>query len=700
MTAAARKGATMQPSPDVTAAFLRNYWRHVEGGWVTLFSIDRTTGDRATHWAETERVVDLANVAANLTRSDRCVWFGAATRHEKLPNGDRGAAKDCDLFPGLWVDIDIAGPAHERADLCRDEAAAHALINAYGLAPTVVIHSGWGLQAWWMLAEPITLGEAASILPRWGATWIEIGRAQGVYVDNVFDPARVMRVPGTCNHKVLTNVRPVTVLSEDWTIAWGLDDIEPTLREAPVDPDPAPRRDGTPYVGATRPGDAFNARHEGGEILERFGWTLDRTDRTTGDRHYVRPGKQRRQGSGATVYANDGHTAVYTTSVPGLQPRNPYKPFGLYAALAHGGDHSAAARTLAANGYGSGPVKRDVLGDICDPERIENMLSKDDETEDDKTARELLGMLVDWDVFWADETVPEEWLVEPVIPAKRSISIHAPGGTGKSLLALYLAANAATGRPVFGLPSGPKRRVLYLDYEMTDNDLRERLESFGFGPSVDMSNLRYALLPSIAPLDTDAGAATVIRWAELVDAELVIIDTFARAVSGDENEADTVRAFYRLTGARLKAAGRAMVRIDHTGKDPDKGARGTSAKRDDVDVVWRLTALEGGLRLKAEKRRMSWVKETIELRLDDEDDLAYKIIGGGGTTWPLRTKECADDLDRIGAPKGITTRRATDALRAAGIKYRRQVVVAAVRFRNEPGLRREEAPEPDYSGLA
>ena len=124
----------------------------------------------------------------------------------------------------------------------------------------------------------------------------------------------------------------------------------------------------------------------------------------------------------------------------------------------------------------------------------------------------------------------------------------------------------------------------------------------GYGPDDDLAHLHYALLPPLAPLDGRAGGDDVVARAAACEAELVVIDTFGRAVSGDENEADTVRAWYRLTGQRLKADGRAFLRIDHAGKDLERGQRGTSAKNDDVDIVWRLNRLDaGGFRLRRQE---------------------------------------------------------------------------------------------------
>ena len=296
----------------------------------------------------------------------------------------------------------------------------------------------------------------------------------------------------------------------------------------------------------------------------------------------------------------------------------------------------------------------------------------------------LRGLLIDWPKFWSQTHDDQQWLCDPIIPTGRSLAIYAPGGTGKSLLTLWIAACLATGRPLLN-HTGPPIHVLYLDFEMTEADLMERLENMGFGPDTDWSHLHYALLPAIAPLDDPAGAATVRALADLVNAQLVVVDTFARAVAGDENEAQTVRDFYRLTGTALKAAGITMIRIDHAGKDITRGARGSSAKRDDVDIVWNLTALDdGAIQLKAEKRRVSWVPEQIRLTRHGEDDnqLHWKLAPESQRTYRAGTAQLADLLDTLGAPlRGQRTAR--QILNDAGHKASTARVRDAMKYREE-----------------
>jgi hypothetical protein len=293
----------------------------------------------------------------------------------------------------------------------------------------------------------------------------------------------------------------------------------------------------------------------------------------------------------------------------------------------------------------------------------------------------LTDMLLDWADFWANDHGDAEWIAEPVIPRGRSTAMFAPGGTGKSLLSLYIATSVAVGRPIFGRKIDPCS-VLYLDYEMTADDLAERLGNMGYGPDSDLTRLHYALLPGLPGLDQPEGGKAVLRMAEIVDAQLVVIDTFGRAVHGDENEADTVRSWYRNTGLHLKHAGRAFLRVDHAGKDVEKGQRGTSAKNDDVDVVWQMVAGDGGTyTLKAKKRRMSWVPEKVELVMREDDVLEFNLLHGDA--WPAGTADCAKALDALGVPVDASVRIAVLALKDAGKGRRNEVVRHAQRFRRE-----------------
>ena len=284
---------------------------------------------------------------------------------------------------------------------------------------------------------------------------------------------------------------------------------------------------------------------------------------------------------------------------------------------------------------------------------------------------------VDWAEFWQRDTDDADWVFEDVLARGRGHAIYAPHKTMKSLFALYVAAQCAT--------STDQTVVVYLDYEMGEEDLSDRLENMGYGAEHDLSRLKYALLPSLPPLDTPDGARALAAMLDAVQAEwpgyhlMVIIDTIGRAISGEENSSDTFRAFYAHTGMELKRRRVTWVRLDHAGKDPARGQRGTSGKGDDVDVVWRVERTQNGICLHRDLARMPWVPERVTFGLT-EDPLCYRRLVGD---WPSGTHETAIVLDRLEIPLNASTRAAQTALKDAGEGRRKQVIVAALKWRRE-----------------
>ena len=287
----------------------------------------------------------------------------------------------------------------------------------------------------------------------------------------------------------------------------------------------------------------------------------------------------------------------------------------------------------------------------------------------------LLPVPVNWHQLWARET-NNDWLVEDFWPVGRQLHIFAPRKAKKSLVTLWIAANLAKGfDPFTGRPCNPQT-VVYLDHEMTEDDVLERLEAFGFLPD-QLHGLSYYLLPSMPPLDTVEGGERLMQLVERDHATAVIIDTLSRVVKGDENSNDTYQAFFAHTGRRLKQAGISMARLDHEGHEAGR-SRGASAKADDVDVVWRLQATDDGVALVRKASRISWVPERIDLT-QREEPLSFS---SGLQSWPAGTAAKAKQLDGAGVPLNATKRQAIELLKSAGVEVGREaLLLKALRHR-------------------
>lgn len=281
---------------------------------------------------------------------------------------------------------------------------------------------------------------------------------------------------------------------------------------------------------------------------------------------------------------------------------------------------------------------------------------------------------IDWSTFWVEDDQPE-WAYPDVLAWGRGHALYAAHKAGKSLLMLYIAAKVAT---------ETDHHVTYVDYEMTERDVRDRLAGMGYGPESDLSRLHYALLPKMPPLDTEAGGQALMDLLDVAavgapDAHfVVVIDTISRAVIGEENDADTWRFFYLYTGMRLKRRGCTWIRLDHAGKDADRGQRGSSSKGDDVDIVWKLTVTQNGVQLKRELSRMGWVPEKVTLLKKDSPVLHYIRAA---SDYPAGTLEVVQLLDSLGLPGNATNEQSRKAIRSAGNSAGNDVIAASVRWR-------------------
>ncbi|QCR49845.1 AAA family ATPase [Streptomyces sp. SGAir0924] len=303
----------------------------------------------------------------------------------------------------------------------------------------------------------------------------------------------------------------------------------------------------------------------------------------------------------------------------------------------------------------------------------------------------LTSAFVDWDPFFATDFGNIQLLPGQLMAPGQQITIVGDGKAGKSLIVQEWLWRAATGQSFLGDRPQDPIPVLYVDAENGQQDIQERFLSYGAGPG-RMGLLTYASFPPIRPLDTAGGGADLMAMVGEAEAQIVCLDTVSRFISGPENDADTWLALYRHTLLPLKRAGIASVRLDHMGKDGERGARGSSAKTQDVDHVWELRAQGGGtLTLKRTHTRTGIGPDSfVVVRQSRKDGNRYLP---GATRHVLMEYEQMQEaiegsvewlvaqIDRLGLPDDAGNPRTKAALANAGIKAAKAKIEAAVRTR-------------------
>jgi len=218
--------------------------------------------------------------------------------------------------------------------------------------------------------------------------------------------------------------------------------------------------------------------------------------------------------------------------------------------------------------------------------------------------------------------------------------IIAPGGTGKSMIALEIGMSVALGRDVFDLFGGEEIRpgdVVYLNVEDSRQLIHSRLHNFGtmFENQHDIDELEAALhiLPAVGMgfrIATKEGGHVVAtpqfeEWTKRlkemqVRPRLVIFDTLNRLSAGlDENSNAEMGQLMSLIDAFNRNVGCASMIVHHASKaamwsgqgDSQQAGRGASAVTDNARWQMNLMTMPKEMAEQenvAEEDRKQWVK--------------------------------------------------------------------------------------------
>jgi hypothetical protein len=343
-----------------------------------------------------------------------------------------------------------------------------------------------------------------------------------------------------------------------------------------------------------RPGDRWAAATTWSEILTADGWTHHHTDRD-GESHWVRPGKDPRDGTSATTnYGGSDVLKVFTSNPPpGLTEGETYSKLGYLAATRWSGDHSAAARFLAGQGWGG-----------VDPDELAHWVEIGPSPVRDggNAERSEVGGLVARTLKAAPSPGPEgdgddDWQVvdlgaildgsyDPPVPTlglrTDGVGLLYPGrvhsfsgepGGGKTWLGLHHVAEIVAGGGSAGM----------IDYEDGPGAIVARLLALGVPASAVRERFVY-----VRP-EGPVGNVTVPQLVAL-DLDLWVVDSVgeALAVEGlNPNADEDVAQWYRKVPRRLAAGGAAVELLDHVAKDRE--TRGSWA----IGSQRKLAAIDG-----------------------------------------------------------------------------------------------------------
>ncbi len=179
---------------------------------------------------------------------------------------------------------------------------------------------------------------------------------------------------------------------------------------------------------------------------------------------------------------------------------------------------------------------------------------------------------------------PARWTVDSLIPENSTVGVYGPPGAAKSFLALDIAFSIATGSPALNEysveNSGP---ILYLAGEGVQG-LRQRVAALQRSRGRTPAPGAFQVLPTT--LDMTHELETILRelstWQN--PPRLIVIDTLARYMIGEENSAADMGRFIAACDRLRSETGASVLIVHHSPKGSTSTARGSGAFRGALDV--------------------------------------------------------------------------------------------------------------------
>jgi RecA-family ATPase len=251
---------------------------------------------------------------------------------------------------------------------------------------------------------------------------------------------------------------------------------------------------------------------------------------------------------------------------------------------------------------------------------------------------------------WADafNRPPVDAVVDGLLIPGRWTALVAPAKAGKSTLALHIAHCLARGLEPFTGATQVPVPVLYVDGEMGELDVVERLRALDQTPA-DLELLHYSDLPPKG--DTMPGGLALTSAAQHLGAVVVILDGLNAFISGAEKDDVPWRALYEHTIAPLKRAGCAVLSSDNTGKDPTLSARGSSVKLDKADAIMEVKRTEAGVKVSTTHQRSAAFHRDFMLAMSGLDGVEPISYCHCVSSWPTGTQAAVTVLDDLGLPE-------------------------------------------------
>lgn len=532
------------------------------------------------------------------------------------PSGANGRANRGDVsevqYLHVDIDLDKLPTSHDWAKLdlaARKLQVLEVLRNFTDPGPpSMIVDTGGGLQALWRLAAPGRL-TADAFQERQNRHLIELfGGDSGT-----FSIAQPMRLPGTVNFPNAQKrardrvVEPTKLLEAN---ARSYDDFEFEAAEQ------RPQADAAIDIGPA----------EFVEDFEQFAQRYDLSDRVRTIIESGRLSTRKEQDDSRSAWVFDCATALVRSRVPTelivgifLDDR-----WAIAESILEKGEHEgerAAYRTVR-NAIAAVQAEMRAFDDTVDAEDIMVEPSPGPEARPSRfRPLEIADM----------ETLPiPEWLVEGWVTEFALGQVYGPRKRGKTFAVLDMALHIAMGWEWCG-HKVKRKRVKYVVGEGSIGRFFDRVRAWCLEHRIEVTELSgwFAVVAVRVGVDNDKDLQEFFA-AVHGEVGVVVIDTVARNMDGDENATKDMNLFVKGADRIREHYKCAVILVHHSGKDENRAGRGSTVLPGAVDCTIKVSNSSTGLVLvRLEECRDGPAGEELAFEMKshivDSDDLRSSI---------------------------------------------------------------------------
>lgn len=278
------------------------------------------------------------------------------------------------------------------------------------------------------------------------------------------------------------------------------------------------------------------------------------------------------------------------------------------------------------------------LNDKLMQSRVDYFETQYKENDENVNKEEEKMFEVIWDKDLEDyDNEDQDWLIENYIPSKAVGVWTGKRGTFKTFLVLKAAMEVSMGKKFLGKYETKKSKVLYLDKENGVQIIKERTKLLKSGMKCDEDQDIGYICFSQLKLDKNTDHWAIEEVIEKEGINLLVVDTYRRAIGYDENSAgDVSRLFVDILRPMVEKHNLSIILIHHDRKGSREGTtdemdeiRGSSDLANYCDFILKNERKgKNQIILKQLKCRRAIEQEPIQISIRGTDD-ALNFISDG-----------------------------------------------------------------------